>query len=278
MKREDVKMRKLGGFFFIAVIISVCFALSPLAQEKKEGEEIYTIKQGDTLWDISARFLKDPFLWPKLWHRNPYITNPHWIYPGQPVRLVPLEELLKEAPKEAANEPEVKEPEVKKAEPHTAEKKPEVVEAKPAEVKPPEVKPPEVKPPEAKPVEEKPAEEKPTEFPEVRFAGFVSDVKFRGIGIVLDNKEGKNLMSEGDIVYLAFKTAEPILIGNKYTVFRGTDFVRHPYTGQKVGRKYVITGNLQVIDQQGNFYTGKVIEAFYAIEKGDMLRPYKEGK
>jgi len=112
-KREEVKMRKLAGFFFIVVIISLCFTLSPLAQEKNEGEELYTIKQGDTLWDISARFLKDPFLWPKLWQRNPYITNPHWIYPGQPVRLVPLEELMREVPREAVKEPEIKEPEIK---------------------------------------------------------------------------------------------------------------------------------------------------------------------
>ena len=266
-------MRKLSRFFFIVVIISLCSVLSPQAQEKNEGEELYTIKQGDTLWDISAKFLKDPFLWPKLWQRNPYITNPHWIYPGQPVRLVPLEELMKEVPKEAVKEPEIKEPEIKKVEPAAEEKKPEVVEAKPAEVKPPEVKPPEVKP-----VVKEPVEEKPTEFPEVRSAGFISDVHFRGIGMILDNREGKTFMSEGDIVYLAFRTAEPISIGNKYTVFRGTEFVRHPYTGQKVGRKYMITGNLQVIDQQGNFYTGKVIEAFYAIEKGDMLRPYTKDR
>jgi len=95
-------MKRLFIILFIFVIvISFGFVLCPFAQEKKEGEEIYTIKQGDTLWDISSKFLKDPFLWPKLWQRNPYITNPHWIYPGQPVRIVPAEELLKEGPKEA---------------------------------------------------------------------------------------------------------------------------------------------------------------------------------
>jgi len=266
--------------FIVVVIISFGFVLYPLAQEKKEGEEIYTIKQGDTLWDISAKFLKDPFLWPKLWQRNPYITNPHWIYPGQPVRIVPAEELMKEVPKEAA-----KEPEIKKAEPAPAEEKAPVAEAKP-EAKPeatPEAKrvegKPELKPTEVKPVEEKPLEEKPAVFPEVRSAGFVGDINLRGIGVILEARDGKNLLSEGDIVYMAFRTADPVMVGNKYTIFRAGRLVRHPVTGQKIGRKYLITGNLQVIDQQGNFYTGKIVESqLVGIMVGDMLRPYMRDK
>ena len=262
----------------VVVIISFGFVFHPLAQEKKEGEELYTIKQGDTLWDISAKFLKDPFLWPKLWQRNPYITNPHWIYPGQPVRIVPAEELMKEVPKEA-----VKEPEIKKAEPTPAEGKPPVAEGKPegepAEGKPEELKPMEVKPVEEKPLEERPLEEKPAVFPEVRSAGFVGDINLRGIGVILEARDGKNLMSEGDIVYMAFRTADPVLVGNKYTIFRAARLVRHPVTGKKIGRKYLITGNLQVIDQQGNFYTGKILESqLESIMVGDMLRPYMHDK
>lgn len=265
-------MKRFFSILFISVfIISFGFVLYPLAQEKKEGEEIYTIKQGDTLWDISAKFLKDPFLWPKLWQRNPYITNPHWIYPGQPVRIVPAEELMKEGPKEA-----VKEPEVKKAEPTPAEGKPPVAEAKP-EAKPAEVKP-ELKPVEVKPGEEKPVEERPGVFPEVRSAGFVGDIDLRGIGIILDNRDGKNVVAEGDIVYMAFRTADPVMVGNKYTVFRAARLVRHPITERKIGRKYLIAGTVQVIDQQGNFYTGKIVESFLEILAGDMLRPYLKDK
>ena len=272
-------MRKFWRFhLMMALIISFCFVLSPMAQEKKEGEEIYTIKQGDTLWDISSKFFKDPFLWPKLWQRNSYITNPHWIYPGQPIRLVPLEELKKEMPREA-----VKEPEIKKVEPPPAEQKTEGAEVKPvgekpAEVKPAEVKPVEVKPPEVKPAEVRAVGEKPPVFPDVASAGFVSDVEFRGVGIILDNREGKNLMAEGDIVYLAFRKSGRVTIGNKYTVFRAAEIARHPVTKQKIGIKYLITGNVQIIDQQGNFYTGKIVEAFDAIQKGDMLRPYMTDK
>jgi LysM domain len=44
--------------------------------------EQYTVVESDTLWDISAKFLKSPWLWHKLWHANPQIKNPDLIYPG----------------------------------------------------------------------------------------------------------------------------------------------------------------------------------------------------
>jgi len=129
-----------------------------------------------------------------------------------------------------------------------------------------------------KPVVAEPAAEKPGVFPEVRSAGFVGDINFRGIGTILDNRDGKNLLSEGDIVYMAFRTADPVMVGNKYTIFRRENYVRDPVTKRRIGMKYLITGNLQVIDQQGNFYTGKIIEAFQEIFSGDMLRPYMKDK
>ena len=70
-----------------------CFlSLTSFAQQNvvlKEGHpEHYFVKKGDTLWDISKKFLQDPWLWPEIWHVNPQVENPHLIFPGDRLNLV----------------------------------------------------------------------------------------------------------------------------------------------------------------------------------------------
>ncbi len=55
---------------------------------RPDHPDVYVVVRGDTLWDISGRFLSKPWHWPKLWGVNPQIANPHLIYPGDRLRLV----------------------------------------------------------------------------------------------------------------------------------------------------------------------------------------------
>lgn len=48
---------------------------------------LHTVRRGDTLWGICDAYYKNPYQWPRIWSYNPQIQNPHWIYPGDQVRL-----------------------------------------------------------------------------------------------------------------------------------------------------------------------------------------------
>ncbi len=73
----------------LALLLVAASGLAQADVQLKEGyPQRYTVVKGDTLWDISARFLRQPWKWPELWHANPQIDNPHLIYPGDSLSLV----------------------------------------------------------------------------------------------------------------------------------------------------------------------------------------------
>ena len=79
-------MRKL----LVALTVGASFVLAqPVLSDvlRTDHPTEYVVVKGDTLWDISARFLEKPWLWPQIWNKNPQVKDPHWIYPGDVVRL-----------------------------------------------------------------------------------------------------------------------------------------------------------------------------------------------
>lgn len=73
-------------FFKVVGILLLVLAVTATAQAEdllvEDYPDRYTVVEGDTLWDIASRFLKDPWRWPEIWKANSNVENPDLIFPG----------------------------------------------------------------------------------------------------------------------------------------------------------------------------------------------------
>jgi LysM repeat protein len=83
-----VNISRLGRSLCAAALVSVTVSAAALAQDTKTDAATHTVKRGDTLWDLAKRYLNDAYLWPEIYRINTdQIEDPHWIYPGEILRL-----------------------------------------------------------------------------------------------------------------------------------------------------------------------------------------------
>jgi hypothetical protein len=242
--------------FFIClsfVIITLFPGILP-AQEGtvrvEEGVEIYTIKKGDTLWHISERFLDNPFKWPVLWKRNPYIRNPHLIYPGNLVRMTPegIEVFVRE---ETGIELVPEGLPIEKLKPPVEEitllPPPPVVE----EAQPPAVS---------------------IESPLIQRSSFVSKRELDTSGAIVQPKEDKIFLAQGDTVFVSFAEGVDVKVDDRFAIFDVDEVVRHPVTGKKVGFLTEMLGIVE-ITAVSDTIEAKIDISYREIEKGAKLRP-----
>jgi hypothetical protein len=85
----------------IKYALVVFLLLSSITFAETQEMKKHKVVKGDTLWDITGTELADPFRWPEVWKVNPWIKNPHWIYPKQIIKI-PLYLIQGEKSKEEA--------------------------------------------------------------------------------------------------------------------------------------------------------------------------------
>lgn len=216
----------------LALVTIPCFAQAT----ERDEPTIYVIKQGDTLWGISERFIKDPNYWPNMWSNNSQVTNPHFIYPGQKVRVFP--DRLEFVPRE-----------------QSAAVTQKAVPAKDSEE-----------------LREVAAEKTYTIFGS---EGFILENGVKPAGIVIGIQNDRILAGDDDIVYTDIGTAQGARGGEKYSIFRKDSTVTHPVTNEVMGTKIIPLGTLQLTDLERKSSRAVVARVSREISPGSYLLPYK---
>lgn len=230
-------------------------------------DDAYTVKPGDTLWDLSGRFLNNPWYWPKVWSYNPEITNPHFIYPGNVIRFYPS---AQEAPGR------VEPIDVARAAPAPAD-----------DLEPPreleDLSRADMKKPQEIGEGDEVAVVGPYKVgyvaPKGLFArrdSFVTPRELAESGTLTAAFDEKQLLTVEDRAYARFATAAPVKRGESYVIYRTERPVRHPETGELFGWQSVIIGQAKVVAVDDKAVTLHIAQAYEPIERGALLAPFTQ--
>jgi LysM repeat protein len=222
------------------ILILPCLAV---AQEQDEPT-IYVIKQGDTLWGLSERFIKDPRYWPNMWSKNSQITNPHVIYPGQKVRIFP--DRLEFLPKDEGAAQPYKAPTAYQA----AVAEPKVM----AEI-----------------AKERTYSLRGSE-------GFILETGIKPAGIIVGINNNHNSAGDDDIVYTDIGRERGVKGGEKLSIFRKEGSVSHPVSNEILGDRITPLGTLQLTDIEKKTSRAIITRTYQEVTPGSYLLPVRENR
>jgi hypothetical protein len=229
-------------FFCLAGTASLAAAASKSAEPT-----IYTIVQGDTLWGLSKRFLNDPFYWPNLWAANGTIGNPHFIYPGQRVRVYSDRLEIEEAPGTSAAPGVAGAPAQPAAE--TAEAPERAVE-----------------------------EAAPREFSVTGGEGFLMEKSIRPSGMIVSTHQNRVMVGVDDIVYADIGRVNGANVGDRYSIYKKLGAVSHPVSNVILGERVMPLGELQLAEVEAKVSKAIITKSFQEIGAGTFLLPYRDRK
>jgi len=222
---------------FFMVLLTIPSVIHAAGQEEPA---IYVIRQGDTLWGLSERFIKDPYYWPDMWSKNGQVTNPHFIYPGQKVRIFP--DHLEFVPKEG----------------------PVITGQITAPVKTV-----------SEPVQEVVAEKTYTLYGS---EGFLAEKGAKPYGLVIGVQHDRIIAGVDDIVYTDIGAEQKAGGGDKFSIFLKDVPVKHPLNNEEMGNKMMPLGTLQLTDVERKSSRAIITKSTREISPGAYLYPYQESR
>jgi hypothetical protein len=212
-----------------------------------EGATYYIIVRGDTLWDLAGKYLGNPYLWPQIWDQNRYITDAHWIYPGDPL-IMPKVSLVSERAGETGG--------IAAGAEEAGGVAGQVI-ARPGagEQLIPAI------------------EEMALQCAHYVISGGEDDSLY-----ILGSEQGatKLAFAERDIVYLSKGSNAGVKAGDVYTAHHPSYEVKHPSSGRTIGRKVETTGWVRVILVQENSSTAVIEGSCQDTHAGDYMRPFEK--
>jgi LysM repeat protein len=239
----------------LCVLLAVTLAAAPApAAEGPEGT--YVVKKGDTLWGIAKDLLNDPFLWPRIWNQNPFITNPNLIFPGDTLGMPGREIAPAPTPAPVAEAPKPGPP---TEPPKEAAKVPAPMPTAPEM---------EVAPSPPMPVASQAAI---ACSPVLLDEQVVADA---GVGSVAKSNDNRRLLSQEDQIVAAVDGPQTLKVGDRLAVVRPGLRVVHPWRRGTLGRALFTLGLLEVTQVQARTVSGRLIYSCLPITIGDRIMPF----
>ena len=224
------------GAFAVTAIAAAAFDEATSKIELESGI-YYTVKKGDTLWDISNRYFNTHWRWPQIWSENQQVMNPHRIFPGERLRLY-------HEVRDASREPEPSDQSGASS-------------------------------PGRLPVVESRyyvysaihsigfIKEQP-----IADSGQIALIKG-------DKAEQRTILGQDENIYVTPSANTPLKVGEVYAVYRPPMPVKDPETKTLVGFQYYMTGLIRIVESSEDFAVAKIEKAFRSIMVDDLLLPFE---
>jgi len=184
------------------------------------ASEYHRVLRGDTLWRICGDNLGDSWLWPKVWAMNPSITNPHWIYPDDRIRL-------RRASAAATTAPVLKSYAARTERPGTIY---------------------------------------------LKYRGYIEEEDVPHAAKIVGSREEKILLATYDHIYVRYPANKPLKVGERYSIYKAVEEVKHPHLKRTMGRVVEIFGEVEIKElSKANVARGVILRAVNPVERGYLV-------